>query len=202
MVVYTIGHSNHSIERFLELLREHQIAIVADVRSQPYSRMQPQFNQPILTWSLKNHSMDYLFLGKQLGARSEDRSCYEQGRVQYRRLAKTPLFKEGLDRVIAEAELRRLVLLCAEKEPLDCHRTILVARELVELGVRVQHIHADGHLESHDATMVRLRRQLGMAEPDMFLSEVSLTDEAYKLQEARIAYVEKSTGDEREDTNL
>jgi uncharacterized protein (DUF488 family) len=146
--VFTIGHSTHPIETFLELLRAHAVTAVADVRSAPFSRFNPQFNEDALAHSLKTADIAYVFLGRELGARSDDPACYEQGRVHYGRLAKTALFQAGLGRVLHGSEKQRIALLCAEKEPLDCHRTILVARALTERGVAVEHILADGRLES------------------------------------------------------
>ena len=137
--VFTIGHSNHRLERFLELLKLHSITAVGDVRSSPYSRYNPQFNREPLDRDLGDVGIAYVYLGKELGARSEDPACYESGRVQYNR-ARTELFQGGLDRVQAGMKNYRLALMCAEKEPLGCHRTILVSRHLSARGVHVTHI--------------------------------------------------------------
>jgi uncharacterized protein (DUF488 family) len=189
--VLTIGHSNHSLVRFIELLRTQAVTAVADVRSQPYSRLHPDFNRESLAEALKNHSIAYVFLGRELGARSEDPTCYENGRVQYGRLAGSPLFKAGLQRVIEGAKAHRLALLCAEKEPLACHRTLLVSRALEAAGVTVAHIHADGGLESHSDAMTRLLRLLGMPDADLFRSKEQLIADACAAQEQRIAYVDE-----------
>ena len=138
--ILTIGHSTHAIGEFLGLLETHGVASVADVRSAPYSRRQPQFNREALRRVLEEQGIGYDFRGVELGARSEDPSCYEDGRVQYRRLAETALFLSGIDLVAGEARERRVALLCAEKEPLECHRTLLVARELVKRDLLVSHI--------------------------------------------------------------
>src|SRR5215475_3029226 len=97
--LYTIGHSNRSLEEFLEALKAHGITAIADVRSQPYSRMNPQFDREALSASLKAEGIAYVFLGKELGARSPDSSAYEDGKVQFERLARASIFQEGLDRV-------------------------------------------------------------------------------------------------------
>src|ERR1035441_230157 len=156
LTVFTIGHSNYPIEHFLALLRQHEISAVADVRSSPFSRLNPQFNRGLLKQVLGESGIAYVFLGQELGARPTDPSCYEAGRVQYARLAQTQSFREGLRRVTEGAQRFRLALLCAEKEPLACHRTLLVARELEKDDVEVVHIHADGQLESHQDAMNRL----------------------------------------------
>lgn len=183
---FTIGHSNHTQEYFAELLRRHGMNVVCDVRSQPYSRINPQFNREDLRESLRAHGIRYIFLGSELGARSELPSCYVNGRVQYDRLAKTARFCSGIDRVLNGASSHRLALMCAEKEPLECHRAILVSRRLVERGLEIQHIHADGHLESHASAISRLIQKLGI--PEMFLSFEEVCAEAYRLQSEAIAY--------------
>jgi uncharacterized protein (DUF488 family) len=186
--VFTIGHSTHPREHFISLLRQHGITALCDVRSRPYSRLYPQFNREELKKSLGKCGITYVFLGKELGARSEDPACYQNGRVQYERLAHTNLFRQGLDRVQKGMKDYRIALMCAEKEPLECHRTILVARHLAALGLDVQHIHADGRLEDHAAAVNRLKRMLRLPEDDMFRSSEEVSADAYHLQEDRIAY--------------
>ncbi|HTS66206.1 MAG TPA: DUF488 domain-containing protein [Candidatus Acidoferrales bacterium] len=186
--VFTIGHSTHEIERFLELLRAHGITAVGDVRSNPYSRMNPQYNREPLKAVLTAAGIAYVFLGRELGARSDDPSCYQAGKVQYDRLARTPLFLEGLERVREGMARYRLALMCAEKEPLECHRGILVSRHLDAAGIGVQHILADGSLESHTAAIERLRDQLNLPESDLFRTPQEVLEDAYRLQGERIAY--------------
>jgi uncharacterized protein (DUF488 family) len=189
--VLTIGHSTHSIHAFLALLRQHGATALADVRSTPFSRFNPQFNKDALAYSLKAHGIKYVFLGRELGARSDDRSCYENGRVQYARLARTASFHDGLDRVMRGAREHHIALMCAEKEPLECHRTLLVARALVDHGVAVGHIWADGRLEPHGDAMVRLLTVLGLPHEDLFRPRQVLIAQALALQEERIAYVDE-----------
>src|SRR5438093_172268 len=186
--VFTIGHSTHSQERFFDLLRRHDITALCDVRSKPYSRINPQFNREELRRSLRASGIAYVFLGKELGARSEDPSCYHNGKVQYDRIAHTDLFRRGLDRIREGVKRYRITLMCAEKEPLECHRTILVARYLVDLGLHVQHIHADGRIEDHVDALTRLARQLNLREEDMFRGREDVIADAYRLQGERIAY--------------
>lgn len=190
LTIYTIGHSRHSIEHFIELLAQHRVTAVADVRSTPASQYSPHFNRASLKRSLREAGIEYVFLGRELGARSTDPDCYVDGQVQYRRLAQTPEFKDGIRRLRNGMETERIALLCAEQEPLDCHRTVLVSRELAELGVEVQHIHGEGRLERHDDAMLRLRTGLGLGQPDLFHSSEELLDEALARQEKRIAYVD------------
>ena len=191
-LVLTIGHSNHSLAAFLRLLEQHDVTAVADVRSSPYSRFNPHFRREPLARALRDRGIAYLFLGRELGARSKDRSCYEKGRVQYARLARTELFREGLARLLREADHDRIAVMCAEKEPLQCHRTLLVARHLVGRGVAVEHILANGDLEPHDATTERLLDIVKLPRRDLLQSRHDLVEEALALQEARIAHVDKS----------
>ena len=187
-IVYTIGHSNHPPERFIALLEQHGITALADVRSQPYSRMYPQFNRENLKRLLAPHGIAYVFLGRELGARSDDPSCYSNGKVRYDRLAQTGLFHQGIDRVLEGAKTHRLALMCAEKEPLECHRFILVSRELAARGAEVLHIVEYGAIESHADALVRLRNRLKLPEYDLFRTPEEIIDEAYCLQGERIAY--------------
>ena len=187
--VLTIGHSTHPLDRFVALLQAHCVTAIADVRSMPYSRFQPDFDREALAKTLGEHGIAYVFLGAELGGRSQDPTCYEEGRVQYRTVARTELFRSGLERLVEGAQIHRVALLCAEKEPLDCHRTLLVARELDARGVAVAHIHADGQLETHAAAMTRLLERYGMADRDLFRSREEQVVEACTRQEQKIAYV-------------
>ena len=191
--IYTIGHSTHGIKNFVALLKRHRINAVADVRSVPHSRWQPQFNREDLAEALKAHGIAYVFLGKELGARSDDAECYEKARVKYRLLAKTPLFRSGIKRIRDGSCHKSIALMCAEKDPLECHRTILVARELVEAGTDVAHILENGHVEPHSVAMKRLFEQLGLLpeQKELFRTVEDLRDQAYAAQEQRIAYVDK-----------
>jgi uncharacterized protein (DUF488 family) len=190
--VFSIGHSTQPLERFIALLKQHDITAIADVRSKPYSRMNPQFNREALKKALSENGVAYVFLGLELGARSQDRSCYLNGKVQFGRLAQTELFANGLRRVREGAKKFRIALMCAEKEPLECHRTILVSRHLDGTGTDVLHIHGDGRIESHKEAMSRLLRLLHLPDGDMFRSTDDIVSEAYRLQEERIAYTEET----------
>lgn len=186
--VFTVGHSTHTLERFIALLQKHGITAIGDVRSKPYSRMNPQFNREELKAALREREIAYVFLGKELGARSDDASCYHDGKVQYNRLAETALFQHGMNRLKEGAAKYRIALMCAEKEPLDCHRTILVARHIISMGLDVKHILGNGELEEHAEALGRLVRQLHLPEGDMFSKQDEVFQEAYRLQGERIAF--------------
>lgn len=187
-MLFTIGHSNHPIEAFIELLRRHSITAVGDVRSHPYSRYVPQYSREPLKAALAQAGIAYVFLGKELGARSENPACYKQGKVQYDCLANQPQFAEGVKRVIEGMQKHSIALMCAEKDPLECHRTLLVARKLYEAGLEIAHIHADGSLEDHRVLESRLLRVCKMPEGDMFKPRDEFVSEAYAIQGERVAY--------------
>jgi uncharacterized protein (DUF488 family) len=192
--IFTIGHSTQSIGQFVQRLQAHGITAVADVRSAPYSRHNPQFNRESLRSVLKEAGIKYVFLGRELGARSDDECCYVDDKVQYAILAQTELFKSGISRVIEGATTYKIALMCAESEPLECHRTILVARELTNRGRKVNHILVDGSLEAHPETISRLVERLGLETgPDMFRTRSMAFEDAYEKQSRRIAYDRKSS---------
>jgi uncharacterized protein (DUF488 family) len=191
--IFTIGHSSRTLQGFLALLMENQLTAVADVRSQPYSRVNPQFNRESLAQFLAMHQIAYVFLGEELGARSRDPSCYADGKVQYDALARTKLFEQGLDRVERGALRYRLALMCAEKEPLACHRSILVARHLAGRGFQIKHIIDPGVVEDHDVSIARLLAALRMDGAHMFSTKDELVELAYERQAAKIAFSQEET---------
>ncbi len=190
--IFTIGHSKHSIEQFIALLTAYNISVVADVRSSPYSQYSPQFNSEALQQGLCNADIKYVFLGKELGARRAEASCYIEGQAKYDLIKDLPLFRTGLDRVLQGVEQRRVALMCSESDPLVCHRTILVCRELRKLfpELRIKHILEDGCIESQEDIEKRLIK-LHKLQPELFgdLNSTSgLVNKAYDIQSERIAY--------------
>ena len=190
--VFTVGHSNHSWEEFVKLLLRHRIEEVADVRSSPYSRYVAHFNHDELQQALEGIGIGYTFLGGELGGRPADRSCYDgDGQVLYDRVAETDAFDDGIRRVVRRADDCRLALLCTEKEPLECHRTLLVAKSLAGRGVAVEHILSDGDVESHSRAMERLVRLFKLPpNGDLFRTRDDAINEAVALQAKRVAYTQ------------
>jgi len=186
-VIYTIGHSNHSAVRFIDLLQGAGIDCVADVRSTPFSRRNPQFNQKALTASLKDAGIEYWFLGDALGARPKDEACWESGKVSYARIAATPAFQRALDALIERSVSTRIALMCAEKEPLECHRSILVGRALALRGMELRHIHADGRIESQSALEERLLR-LAKEHVDLLSDRDAALARAYDKRGRQLAF--------------
>ncbi len=196
--LFTIGHSNLDGLAFVALLKQHGVQSVGDVRSSPYSQYNPHFNREVLQKALNHDGIEYVFLGDELGARRAERECYENGQAVYERIALMPLFKAGLERIKSEAKKFRIALMCAEKDPLHCHRTILVCRHLKSMGLEIQHIHSDGKLESHAEAERRLLRTLKFSEDDLFRSKFEILTEAYAAQGKKIAFAEDEEAKQRE----
>lgn len=186
--VFTIGHSNLKFAKFVALLKQHGIQALADVRSSPYSQYNPQFNREPLQRALRKQGMSYVFLGEELGARRSEPECYVNGRADYSLIAQTPAFIRGLDRIMQGAAKMRVAMMCAEKDPLDCHRCILVSPRLRERGLDVLHILSDGSLESQEQAERRLTQLFDLPERDLFRSTGEVVAEACRLQGEKIAY--------------
>ncbi len=186
--LFTIGHSIHSVERFIDLLKMHGITALCDVRSSPYSRYTPQFNRESLKDELVRHHIIYLYLGAELGPRSSDPTCYENGKVQYNRLAGKDLFQQGLGRLRKGITTHRIALMCAEKDPLTCHRMLLICRNLRGDDIVIRHILEDGSLEGNRDTEMRIMKQLKIDPADLFSTEADQIQRAYDLQGEKVAY--------------
>jgi uncharacterized protein (DUF488 family) len=188
--LFTIGHSDHEMQELMPLLSRHRIDTIADVRSQPYSRFSPQFNREVLKDCLKIAGIDYVFLGRELGARRAERESYRGRQARYDLISHLPAFQEGLDWIRREIPSRRISLLCAEKDPLECHRTILVCRHLRSDPLEINHILEDGSIENTDQAESRLLELVGLPPANLFQNRLDLIEEAYDRQANRIAYTE------------
>lgn len=189
--VFTIGHSNLEIGKFVALLKQHGVQAIADVRSSPYSQYNPQFNRESLQHALQEQGIAYVFLGDELGARRSERECYLEGRADYELISQTPAFKRGIKRVTQGAAKMRVALMCAEKDPLDCHRCILVSPHLRRQGLQVLHILSDGSVEDHDQTEKRLLQLFELEKNELFRTPDEIVAEAYKKQGEKVAYHEE-----------
>jgi hypothetical protein len=187
--LFTIGHSNHTMEKFLDLLKQHQITALADLRSTPFSAYNPQFNKEALMRSLKGHGIQYVYLGEELGARRTEPECYLGDRACYDLIAKSPLFLSGLDRIKRGIEKFRVAMMCAEKDPLTCHRSVLVCRHLRQQVEPILHIREDGSIEPQVDVENRLMQQFDLDGPNLFLTREELLEQAYHRQEEKIGYV-------------
>lgn len=143
--VWTVGHSNHGLGRLLELLVQHHIEVVADVRSWPFSAYTPHFNRSELEIALPEKGFKYVFLGAELGGRPQGNQYYDENdHVRYDRLAGSANFRQGIERLIRGAAGYRVVVMCAEEDPTDCHRRLLVGKVLAQEGILLHHIRGDG----------------------------------------------------------
>lgn len=190
--LFTIGHSNHAIEHFIALLGAHGISAIADVRSSPYSEYSPQFDREALQQELRDADIEYVFLGRELGARRTEGSCYVEGQAKYALIKNLPRFRAGLDRLLHGIDQYSVSLMCSEAEPLACHRTILVCRELkvIRPSLAITHILGDGSVQSHEEAEAKLIN-LHKLQRELFgeLSSMSgVLNRAYDMQAERIAY--------------
>lgn len=186
--LYTVGHSNHQAEDFVRMVQRHGVTAIVDVRSHPYSQHNPQFDRERFSALLARSGLAYYYLGDELGGRPRDPACYVDGRVEYDRVETSVPFREGVRRLLQLLREHTPALMCAEKDPLSCHRTLLVARRMASLDVRVVHILADGTLEEHEDTVGRMVREQRLPEYDLFRSREDIVAEAYARQAERIAY--------------
>lgn len=186
--LFTIGHSNIAAERFIALLRGAGVEAIADVRSIPASRFCPWFSAKNLAPLLAGANVAYVFFGEELGGRPRDPALYCDGVADYEAMAQRPSFQTGLDRLLTMAGERRLGLMCSERDPLDCHRCLLVARALAARGVRIGHILHHGEIESHIATERRLLKAAG-EDGDLFVTgHNERLAAAYRRRSRAVAY--------------
>jgi len=159
--VFTIGHSNHEEQAFLDLLERHEIDVVADVRSQPYSKYTKQFNSDQIKQALAGAGINYVYLGRELGGRPDAPEFYDaEGHVRYDRVAESPQFRQGIERLEKGIQKFRVALMCSEENPAECHRNLLVGRVLGRRGVELVHIRGDGRLQ----TQAELDREAGQSD--------------------------------------
>lgn len=145
ITIWTVGHSNHELATFVDLLVTHEIEAVADVRSAPYSRFAPHFDKAPLERAVREAGIEYVFLGQELGGRPPEDEFYDaEGHVRYDLVAGSPRFLSGIDRLLDGGGRYRIAMMCSEEDPHDCHRRLLVARVLCDRGVEVRHIRGDG----------------------------------------------------------
>lgn len=196
MLIYTIGHSRHNIEYFIELLKRNDINCICDVRSMPYSKFAEQFNQNNLKDELKKNNIEYLFFGDEFGARRKEPNLYTNGKVDFEKVAHDSKFINGIKRI--EKGIRKgykIALMCAEKDPIECHRTILVARNLDLNGFEVNHILEDGSVINQKEINQRLlkkhfpnRNQISIFEDN---ESIDYLKEAYKIANQSIGFKEE-----------
>ncbi len=189
--LFSIGHSNIPAARFAVMLQDAAVTAVADVRSMPNSRRFPWFSQKALAVQLGGIGIAYAAMGDTFGGRPRDDRLYRDGVADYEAMAKQPEFRTGLDRLQEIMARSRVCLMCAEREPLDCHRFLLVARRLAERGLAVGHILHDGTVEPHAATEQRLLALDGEAGDLFAAGQDERLAAAYRRRARAVAFRQK-----------
>ena len=152
---YTIGHGTRKADEFLALLKKFDIKYLLDVRSRPYSRFNPHFNQKKLQEFLKENDITYVFMGDTLGGRPTDTTAYDiEGKIDYKLLQQKDYFKQGIARVKTALEKDlNIAMMCSERKPEDCHRSRLIGRVLFENGIEIRHIDENGDIKDQPTVM-------------------------------------------------
>ncbi len=196
---YTVGHSNHDINHLIRLLEANGVNCLVDVRSSPYSKFTPQFNKEFLEKALKERNILYVYLGDKLGGRYRDpKFLFSNGIVDYNKVVQDEDFCIGVNKVITNISKGLVIaLMCAEKNPLDCHRFLLVARALSRKSITVKHILEDGNfILNEDLERLLLRKYKNDTDQISFLQENSpekSLDEAYQKRNQEVGFVAERT---------
>ena len=191
--ILTIGHSRHSWERFVELLGEARVDALADIRSTPRSRFLPHFNRHQLAAALAARNIAYIFLGETLGGRPQNPELYSCGVADYEKMAASAEFRRGLAALIDEAGQHCVAVMCAEADPLECHRCLLVGRALTDAGLEVRHILASGAIMTHVGAEDRLLELEHLAEESLLkVPRDELLAQAYRSRARKFAYTSQS----------
>ena len=193
--VYTVGHSNHQIEYFLELLQSQKINTLIDVRSMPASSYNPQFNKDPLENFLKQYGITYMHFGEEFGARHDDEDILdEEGVVNFETFRKSFVFQQGVERVdIGLSKGFKIALMCSEGNPLECHRFSMISVYLEEIGIHVKHILKDKTIKSHTELENELLKKYKkkIPQPSLFEPDVNEADQlkhAYKLHNKEVGW--------------
>ena len=155
--IYTIGYGNRSITELIDVLHQHEIAYLIDVRSAPYSRYKPEFSKAPLANELSQHGIRYVFMGDTLGGRPDDEACYVNGKVDYEKVKATELYQRGIERLhTAFWQQQSVVLMCSEGKPEACHRCKLIGATLTKNNIPVIHIDENGEQLTQEKVIDRL----------------------------------------------
>ena len=192
-ILFTVGHSNWEFPSFINLLKKSDVELLVDVRSRPHSSRYPQFSQPGFEALLEGEGMAYFFLGEELGGRPDDPDAYRSdGLVDYRARRKSYAFGAGVERLVKELERRTVALLCAEEDPLECHRFLMICPELVLLGIQPMHIRKGSQPETQEAAENRLLASNGFGSiaTDTLFPELrsDALEKAFELQARKFAF--------------
>lgn len=194
-VIYTIGHSTHRLEYFLELLEEYKVTCIIDVRSVAASSYNPQYNQEPFKKFLKSNGIAYLHFAEEFGARHSDPDLLDNvGKVDFIKVRRTWAFKNGVERIWQGLNKGFVIsLMCSEGEPLDCHRFSMVSIALDNDGFDVQHILKDKTIKTNAQLEEELLKKYSkkLPKPDMFNPDITIEDQinaAYRLKNEEIGF--------------
>ena len=195
--LFTIGHSTHTLKSFIALLNMHSVKEIWDVRSQPYSKYNKLFNRENIEQELNQTGFAYCFMGHELGGRVSHPDCYDnKGKLQYQQVACLPQFQSALNQIGDKLKTSSMVLMCSEKDPSQCHRMILICRELSQkvglFSEEIKHIFPDGSVKTNQE-MEKVLMDKFKIYPDMFRTEKECIEIAYNLQAQKIAYTYKES---------
>lgn len=197
--IYTIGYATKPIDVFIEQLKDHQIDVVADVRSVPYSKIFHDYHKESIFTYLKQHNIRYVYLGDELGPRSKDPKNYDDnGQIQFDRLMQAPLFKQGIERLFNGLDKGfKIALMCAEKDPATCHRSLLIGYFLERYqnakNLEIAHIDHNGEIEQQNNLEQRLCHHHGI-EQDLFMTTEERQKQAYEIQLKQTSYIKPNEG--------
>lgn len=169
VVIFTIGHSNHPAEHFLELLRAHGITAVADVRSKPYTKYAKHFCREQVERLLRGEGLHYVFMGDQVGGKPDDPDLLgPDGTPDYARIGASPGFAAGIERLVKGASTQTIALMCGEENPANCHRHHLITPALAARGVQVRHILGDSSVVEDEELKTLQSRKTGQTQNSLF----------------------------------
>jgi hypothetical protein len=186
------------MDEFVITLHKNRISAIADVRSSPYSKFKPEFNKNNFRDKLKEHNIEYVFIGDHCGARIDSPDCYTEGQANFSLIAKNSKFLDGLSRIKKGLLQYSIALLCAEKDPIKCHRMILICRQLKSTNIDISHIIEPDLIESNAECEERLMKLHGLDQPELFRKRTEQLEDAYDRQSEKIAFKKEMTNSQQQ----
>lgn len=155
--IYTIGYGARDMDSFLSVLKTNSIQYLIDIRSSPYSSFKPEFSRQSLQTILESHNIRYVTMGDTLGGQPNKSECYTDGKVDYEKVAQQSFFIDGIERLLkANRQGQRVVLMCSEGKPENCHRSKLIGKVLESKGIAVLHIDENDEILTQKQVILRL----------------------------------------------
>ncbi|WP_428075296.1 DUF488 family protein [Candidatus Avelusimicrobium luingense] len=193
--IYTIGYAGFDIDTFLTTLRRYSISVLIDVRSVPKaSEYYEAYSKENLRPFLEQNGIIYRNYAHEFGARQNNREYFTNGYLDFKKFTQTETFKSGVEKIEKGLSLNyNFVLMCAEKDPINCHRNIMVAKAMRDMGFEISHILSDGSLQTQEEMDTRLL-DLYFKYPSLFdapMDQKAMLEEAYRRQNEKIGFKEK-----------